>query len=90
MGEAVRYVLVGLFGYASMTVPVFVAGSRCLFDGAARLQPDVYQAVAFYFDYVVRQHFVADVWDKRHKTAACLRLSRWRTEQEAGAACSGQ
>ena len=26
VGEAVRYVLVGLFGYASMTVPVFVAG----------------------------------------------------------------
>ena len=26
VGEAVRYVLVGLFGYAAMTVPVFVIG----------------------------------------------------------------
>ena len=26
VGEAVRYVLVGLFGYAAMTIPVFVLG----------------------------------------------------------------
>lgn len=89
VGEAVRYVLVGLFGYASMTVPVFVAGCA-VYLMVRRDYNRMYIKLSLS---ILIMLCVSILWQTFGQTAtnsACLRLSRWRTEQEAGAACSGQ